>query len=138
MFATMTLAATTLLAAYAADGASEPADMRLVAIERQVIDKVNDERFRRGLWPLRIDRRLMSSARGHAAWMTRNRQFEHTSEPVGENIAMGQPSTREAVRDWMSSPGHRANILSHNYVRVGAAAYVTSDGTIYWCMQFLH
>lgn len=138
MLASVTLATLALLAAYAADGTSEPAGAQLIPVERQVIDRVNDERFRRGLWPLKIDTELMHSARGHAVWMTQNRQFQHTSRPVGENIAMGQRTTREAVRDWMNSPGHRANILSRNYVRVGAAAYLTAEGTIYWCMQFLY
>ena len=137
MLATMTFVTCTLLVTYAANGASEPADVELIAIERKVIDKVNEERFRRGLWPLAIDSKLMRSARGHSAWMTRNRQLQHTSRPVGENIAMGQRNTSEAVRDWMNSPGHRANILSRHYAHVGAAAYQTDGGTIYWCMQFL-
>ncbi len=138
MLASMTLATGALLAAYAADGASAPAGSQLIPVERQVIDRVNDERFRRGLWPLKIDTELMQSARGHAVWMTRNHQLQHTSRPVGENIAMGQRTTREAVRDWMDSPGHRANILNRRYLRVGAAAYLTEEGTIYWCMQFLY
>ena len=33
----------------------------------------------------------------------------------GENIAAGYPTAEEVVAAWMSSPGHRANILNANY-----------------------
>jgi uncharacterized protein YkwD len=56
---------------------------------------------------------------------------------VAENIAMGQRSSTEAVQSWMSSPGHRANILDASYTRIGVSAYRTPDGTIFWCQQFL-
>jgi uncharacterized protein YkwD len=56
---------------------------------------------------------------------------------VAENIAMGQPSVRGVINSWMTSPGHRANILNARYRRLGVAAYRTPDGTIYWCQQFL-
>ena len=38
---------------------------------------------------------------------------------VGENIAMGQPNAREAVRGWLASPGHRQNIENCGYTRHG-------------------
>ena len=137
MLMTMALATASLLTG-SADGEWQTGDVQLISIERNVIERVNDQRYRRGLRPLRIDSRLMRTARRHAAWMTRNRRLQHTREPVGENIAMGQRSSGQAVGDWMDSPGHRANILSRRYSRVGAAAYRTDNGTIYWCMQFLH
>jgi len=68
--------------------------------------------------------------------MTLNRLLQHTPLPVAENIAMGQQSSQEVVNDWMRSPGHRANILSGVYRRIGVAAYRTVDGTIFWCQQF--
>ena len=79
---------------------------------------------------------LMDSARRHCAWMARSRRMVHTSQPVAENIAMGQRSSQEAVRSWMASSGHRANILNAGHRRIGVAAYRASCGTIYWCQQF--
>ena len=40
---------------------------------------------------------------------------------AGENLAWGAPSlsARRTARLWMRSPGHRANILSPDYTRVG-------------------
>ena len=102
-----------------------------------MLEKTNAQRARYGLPPLRPVRRLVQAARSHAAWMTNNHTLQHSHQAVGENIAMGQHTTDEAVSDWMNSPGHRANILSSGYTQTGVAAYTTADGTIYWCQQFL-
>ena len=49
---------------------------------------------------------------------------------------MGQPSASEAVRSWMNSSGHRANMLGSGYTRIGVAVAYSSNGTPYWCQQF--
>ncbi|WP_413773861.1 CAP domain-containing protein [Paenibacillus macerans] len=51
---------------------------------------------------------------------------------AGENIAKGQRSAKEAVRDWMNSPGHKANILNPNYKLIGVGYY---NG--YWVQEFI-
>ena len=109
----------------------------LLPIEMNIIKYTNAERAKRGLPPLAVDKGLMASARKHASWMARSRNLSHTNRSVGENIAMGQSHSSEAVRDWMNSSGHRANILNRSYGRIGAAAYRTPGGTIYWCEQFI-
>lgn len=108
----------------------------LAAIEANVVSYTNDERARYGLPPLKVDEELMATAREHAAWMTRTQNMVHTSRPVAENIAMGQPHSSDVVRAWMNSPGHRANILSAVNGRIGVAAFRTASGTIFWCQQF--
>ena len=70
--------------------------------------------------------------------MATRQSLQHTTAAVAENIAMGQPNSDQAVRDWMNSPGHRANILNGSYTRIGVAAYVSPSGAIYWCQQFLY
>ncbi len=105
-------------------------------VESKIIERTNAERARHGRPPLALDRSLLNSARRHAIWMTRTRSLRHTSAMVAENIAMGQPSASQVVRDWMNSPGHRANILNGSYTRIGVAAYRTKDGTVFWCQQF--
>jgi uncharacterized protein YkwD len=109
----------------------------LIQIEKNIVKFTNDERKRYGLPPLKIDVELVKSAREHAIWMTRNRRLQHTWKPVAENIAVGYPSSQSVVRGWMNSSGHRANILNRGYRRIGVAAYVTKNGRIYWCQQFL-
>lgn len=108
----------------------------LRAIEANVVSYTNQERARYGLPPLRVDEHLMETAREHAAWMTRTRNMVHTLLPVAENIAMGQPHSSDAVRAWMNSAGHRANILNSGHGRIGVAAFRTEGGTIFWCQQF--
>ncbi len=120
----------------AGDPTTTPDEQGLIPIERNIVNYTNAERARFGLPPLEVARNLLRSARGHAAWMTRSRALRHTRLPVAENIAMGQRSSREAVQSWMSSSGHRANILSRRHRHIGVAAYRTPSGTIFWCQQF--
>jgi uncharacterized protein YkwD len=123
-----------------AESNAQPAvkqELELTGAEANVLELTNKERVSRGLPPLTIDESLVESARQHAFWMASRRTMQHTSKPVGENIAMGQNNSNEAVRTWMNSSGHRANILSRSWNRVGAAAYTSPEGRIYWCLQFL-
>ncbi|HZZ73306.1 MAG TPA: CAP domain-containing protein [Pirellulales bacterium] len=109
----------------------------LYPVETQILKQTNAERARYGLPALTLDQGLLSGARTHAAWMASSSNFSHSNMNVAENIAMGQGTAAEAMRDWMNSPGHRANILNASYTRVGIAAYVGAGGTIYWCQQFM-
>jgi len=127
---------------YAGDQATEntAADDNVVTLtgaEQNVLEKTNVQRVANGLAPLAFDSSLIESARQHASWMASARTLRHTSKPVGENIATGQSNSSEAVRTWMNSPPHRANILSRSWSRIGAAAYTSPEGRIYWCLQFL-
>jgi uncharacterized protein YkwD len=110
--------------------------VKLAAIEANVVSYTNQERARFGLPALKVDKELMGTAREHAAWMTASQSLVHTSRPVAENIAMGQPHSSDVVQDWMNSSGHRANILNPGHRRIGVAAYRTANGTIFWCQQF--
>jgi len=110
--------------------------VKLAAIEANIVSYTNQERARYGLPPLEVDKELMETAREHAAWMTRNQAMVHTSRPVAENIAMGQPHSSDVVQSWMNSSGHRANILNPNHRHIGVAAYRTASGVIFWCQQF--
>ncbi len=127
----------TLLAAATVDEtAPAPApQFELIAIENAIVEQTNAQRARFGLPALKVDVQLMKGARRHAIWMARSRSLQH-SHGVAENIAMGYPTTDAAMRGWMNSSGHRANILNRSYRRIGVAAYQSSGGTIYWCQQF--
>ena len=119
----------------AAPGA--PAEqLQLHAVEQLLIEETNARRAQYGLPQLELDEQLMRSARQHGQWMASNRSLQHTRMPVAENIAYGQRSAAEALRSWMNSSGHRANILARGHRRLGVAAYTASNGGIYWCQQF--
>jgi len=58
---------------------------------------------------------------------------------VGENIAAGQTSAREAVDGWIESPGHCANLMNPSFVEMGAGyaiSRVRMPGFVYWTQVF--
>lgn len=89
---------------------------------------VNKERKSRNLPLLLLSSQLTTSAQNHAKDMYDNNYLSHTSRDgtsfdqrirnagytggaLAENIAKGQSSEADVMKDWMNSPGHRANIL---------------------------
>lgn len=101
----------------------------------QVVKLVNAERKSRGLPSLRATRQLRKIAHYRATDMVRRDYFAHRgmleafkrlgywrrARTIGENIAKGQDSAKEAFEDWMDSPGHRENILARKYTEIGVA-----------------
>jgi uncharacterized YkwD family protein len=106
----------------------------------QVVSLVNKERANAGLSSLASDSALTSLALVKAKDMYNNNYFSHTSPTygspfammkafginysyAGENIAKGQRTPQEVMTAWMNSPGHRQNILSPNFAKIGVAYY---------------
>jgi uncharacterized protein YkwD len=54
---------------------------------------------------------------------------------LGENIASGQRTPSEVVKDWMNSDGHRGNILSSSFTHIGAGVF-EKNGSFYWVQLF--
>lgn len=105
------------------------------AAEKQMIELVNKERTNRGLKALVFDVRLREVARSHSADMFRQGYFAHYSPEgksvadralnagidflvIGENLAYA-PTLELAHKGLMNSEGHRANILSQDYGKIG-------------------
>jgi len=116
---------------------------------QQVLELVNQARMNAGLQPLNENRRLANMAMAKAQDMYNNHYFDHQSptygspfdmmkafgitySTAGENIAQGQTSPTEVMNQWMSSPGHRANILNGSYTQIGVAYY---NGE--WVQEFI-
>jgi uncharacterized protein YkwD len=130
-------------AASCANASAAPQSVSMAALRSSTLCLLNSERRRRGLRPLRSNRRLARAARRHARDMDARNYFNHTSRggrsfvdrirrtgylrgarrwTVGENLAwgsggMGSPAS--IMRAWMNSPGHRANILSRRFRQIG-------------------
>lgn len=135
-----------------ADAAEGTAGAKHSADEQTVIDAVNDERKKAGLKPVKAEPALMRAARGHAEAMAKANELNHTLggktmedrlaaagfqfQQAGENIAQGARTPAEAVSDWMSSPGHRANILTAGYQRTGVGVATSASGERFWCQVF--
>ena len=55
---------------------------------------------------------------------------------VAENIAAGQTDPQSVIDTWLSSPGHRANMLSDRIGFIGVG-YVSVGGVNYWVQEFV-
>lgn len=116
-------------------------------LKQLVTDGVNMERATRGIGALRYNLKLEQSAQAHAQDMFDRDYFSHETPEgersgdrikktgygvinaqecrcsyrvfLGENIAKGQQSVEQVVREWMESPSHRDAILSRDYKEVG-------------------
>lgn len=125
-----------------------------LAIEREVIQRVNEYREEHGLQPLRLNNQLMNTARVKSQDMVDERYFAHTSPVYGElkdllqshgiryrtaaeNIASGHLTSRVVVDAWMDSPGHQANILNPHFNQIGVGAVQGGMyGGITWTQLF--
>lgn len=118
--------------------------------EQEVVRLVNAERAKAGLSPLTEDWQLSRVARYKSQDMRDRGYFSHQSptygspydmmrafgisyRTAGENIAMGQRTPEAVVNAWMNSSGHRANILSKSFTKIGVG-YVASGN--YWTQMF--
>lgn len=118
----------------------------------KVLKLVNKERAKAGRKALKLDASLNRAAKVRAEEITK--VFSHdrpdgsncfsimkemgiSYHAVGENIAAGQPTPEEVVKSWMNSDGHRANILSADFEKLGVG-YVKTDGIYkhYWVQLF--
>lgn len=106
----------------------------------------NQVRKEHGSGTLVSDNAMSEYAQKHAETMANKNRLYHSSMSslskvsnggsVAENIAWGQDSEKEAVSDWMGSPGHRWNMLGKTYKRVGFGMAKSKDGSKYWCAVF--
>jgi uncharacterized protein YkwD len=55
---------------------------------------------------------------------------------LAENIALGYPDAGAVVDGWMSSKGHRANILNRDVLETGIGVASSSAGGLYYCQVF--
>jgi len=115
--------------------------------EEQMLRLVNEERVSRGVAPLVMDEQLRALARAHARDMFERGYFSHFTPDglspfdrmraaginflaAGENLALA-PTVEVAHTGLMNSPGHRRNILSPEFHRVGIGAL---DGGLHGIM----
>jgi uncharacterized protein YkwD len=115
-----------------------------------ILVRVNQERVKRRLPPLALSSRLSSAAQNHSNWMARTPRFSHdgwvqriraTGYPAGtwgQNIALGQVNADLAMSAWMSSAGHKSNLLSRTFKKlgVGCTRRGTTGNGYYWTQNF--
>lgn len=133
---------------------------RIVAVEHPgsglelaVFEQTNAERVKSGVGLVRWDNALAMVARRHAWDMAQRRFFGHVDPgggglqdrmasyrwrycAIGENLAAGQATPREAVDAWLGSPGHRANLLRPAFDELGVAALSTHERGVIWVQVY--
>lgn len=134
-------------AAFVADSAlaSSRSETSLQTLNRQVLASVNRFRAQHGVAPLRESAALDRSARRHSLEMGRLGYFGHSSADgmqfwrriqhfypargysywsVGENLVWAAPGLTAggAMKLWISSPPHLANLLSRQWRQMGISA----------------
>ncbi|KAG7389386.1 hypothetical protein PHYPSEUDO_010514 [Phytophthora pseudosyringae] len=116
---------------------------------------VNKERAARGLPKLCNNIKMQKAAQVHSTDMARRNYLSHTGSDgstmtsrvqaagyhwtaVAENVAAGQAAVTSVMSSWMSSSGHRANILSTKFKMFGCGyAYSSSSKySHYWTQDF--
>lgn len=120
--------------------------------EQDMFKLVNKERIARGLQEIVFDNQLRNVGRKHCKDMFERGYFSHYApegfspfdrmddagilyNAAGENLALS-PNTDIAMQGLMNSSGHKANILSTNFGRIGIGVI---DGGIYgemFCQEF--
>lgn len=127
------------------------------AYANEVLRLVNIERTNVGVAPLVLDEALCNAANMRAIEMDCTGVFGHKrpndhscfevydicnvewQNACGENIAAGQATPEEVMNSWLGSAGHKANILSPEYTKMGLGYSVgLSNGQYrgYWAQEF--
>lgn len=114
-------------------------------LQVSLLAQINSFRAAHGLTRLRVSRGLNTAAGAHSAQMARLGYFGHSSAngqsfsqriaqsysprgfrswTVGENLVWGGPdiAAARAFRLWLSSPPHRANLLTARWREIGLSA----------------
>ncbi len=120
----------------------------LPELRTMILMYVNEIRIKEGLHALTYNNQLEQSAQAYAEKMAKEGFFSHVSPEgqtlrerievtgyydrtyspdcfcmkgysLGENLARGQKSAKEAVDAWMKSPSHRDAILNPDYTDIG-------------------
>ena len=122
------------------------------SLEAGVLQQLNHVRAEHGLPALRSNPLLAEAAAQHSREMAEDGYFDHASHngtafwrristwyrssgysywSVGENLLWSSPSVdpQHALRLWMASPEHRANILDGRWREIGVAAVHVDHAT---------
>lgn len=113
-------------------------------VAQEALDLINKNRAQVGCAALVMTPKLLAAAQGHATAMAEQNFFSHTGKDgskmgqrmkaqgyrgrkLAENIAAGQRSAGDAVAAWMSSAGHKRNILDCDFTETGLAMVYQAD-----------
>jgi uncharacterized protein YkwD len=148
VIAALALASTALAGPTATSRTASATAMQ--TLDGGVLFELNQIRVQHGLVPLTLDSQLSAAAEGHSAEMLQDGYFAHNSFDgkafwtrltaytngstnggwsVGENLLWSAPGVdaSQALKLWMASPEHRANILNAKWRQIGVSALHAGD-----------
>lgn len=122
------------------------------SIEEDILNYVNQDRKSKGLGLLKLNEIESSIAAEHSRNMATGKvPFGHNGltarakkirkqlgvpiTTVGENVASGQMTAKEAVEGWLQSPGHKKNIEG-DFTMTGIGWAKDKKGMIYFTQIF--
>jgi uncharacterized protein YkwD len=114
------------------------------------VELVNAERAKVGCSRVTVNATLTKAAQAHSEDMAAHQNMSHTgsdgSSPsdritragynwstLGENVAYGYATPEKVMAGWMSSPGHKANILNCAFKEIGVGFAQPNN---YWTQDF--
>lgn len=107
-----------------------------------VLTETNAHRAVAGAGALARNSILVSRACAWAAQMAASDVLNHSTgygdgfSAAAENVAVGYATGTSVVAGWMTSDGHRGNILDPGYTQMGACSADSATGVRYWAQQF--
>jgi uncharacterized protein YkwD len=153
--AALALVVVVLLAPASGSATSSGAVSSSARMQAALLSQLNAVRSARGLVRLRLAPGLNTAAAAHSTQMARLGYFSHNSAngasfsrrvasyyslrgyrswAVGENLVWASPelSAARAVKLWLASPPHRANLLDARWREIGlSAVHATSAPGVY-------
>lgn len=122
------------------------------AQEQEAYNYVNSDRSKYGLPNLQLDPQLCALARTKSRDMVANKYFAHESPTLGnvrtmlknagysfagagENIAR-HATVLKSHASFLSSAGHRRNIMSANWTKIGVGVALDANGFVYLTQIF--
>jgi len=139
-----------------ATAALSPEDLSQQA--RRVLELTNQERSKAGLVWLQWNDILAATANDYARDLVSRRYFSHTSLEgtmpwdrakahgyptygwgscyVGENLAQGFATPEDAMKGWLASESHKANLLKPEYRELGVGVVADASGRKTWVQNF--
>ncbi|MFL4902132.1 CAP domain-containing protein [Streptomyces sp. MMS24-I2-30] len=116
----------------------------------RILELVNAERGKAGCSDLKLNDTLTKAAQAHSDDMAAHKNMSHTGSDgtspgdritkagytwsaYGENVAYGFSTPEQVMSAWMSSPGHKANILNCGFKEIGVG--LSQPGS-YWTQDF--
>jgi uncharacterized protein YkwD len=124
--------------------------------EERVLELIQEARRKAKVRPYVVSPVLTGVARQHSANMMKQRKLDHELDGkdvdrrlddagyrwlrCAENISMSRRKGKEAAdqvfESWMSSKGHRGNILSAEFTEVGVGIARNEEGEVYFTQVF--